>query len=294
MNYLKSKINIILLYKFKNKNKKMNSKLQKLNEKILTVINLCEQNNNNNNIIKNSSREKESNLNDNFNINTNINIDKNIILKGKINSLENEYNLKISKLQSKYDNLNNEIEELNNILNFEYESDNTYNVNLIQEINNIKNNFENEFDHYSNTLEQEINYYSQNLNSKILSIENFYINELLKDKKNILDLEKFSQEIISDILNKISLYNINSDNDKKEKSQEICKGLIDKDEELNNERKENEKLLLELKNKFNDSINKMINNFINIESNKREKFKNNIFQILLETLNNILANRKNK
>ena len=132
------------------------------------------------------------------------------------------------------------------------------------------------------------------MNSKILSIENFYINELLKDKKNILDLEKFSQEIISDILNKISLYNINSDNDKKEKSQEICKGLIDKDEELNNERKENEKFLLELKNKFNDSINKMINNFINIESNKREKFKNNIFQILLETLNNILANRKNK
>ena len=59
MNYLKSKINIILLYKFKNKNKKMNSKLQKLNEKILTVINLCEQNNNNNNIIKIHQEKKK-------------------------------------------------------------------------------------------------------------------------------------------------------------------------------------------------------------------------------------------
>ena len=37
----------------------MNSKLQKLNEKILTVINLCEQNNNNNNIIKIHQEKKK-------------------------------------------------------------------------------------------------------------------------------------------------------------------------------------------------------------------------------------------
>lgn len=269
----------------------MNSKLQKLNEKILSITKLAEQNK----IctIQNKSKEEEEkNLKDNFYMKTNI--DKNLILKGRINLLENDYNLKISKLNSKYDELTNELNKISDYLNLEYDSENSYNLNLIQAINNIKNDLENIYNQENIKLEQQINYYSQNLNNKILSIENYDINELLKEKKNILDLEKFSQEIISEIINKINLNNMSSDTDKKEKSQEICKGLAKDDEELINDLNDNEKLLNELKEKFNNSINDLINNFINIEESKRNNFKSNIFEILSETLNDILANQEKK
>ena len=280
----------------------MNSKLQKLNEKILFVSKFLEQNKND--IANNTSLEEEKNEinihNSNLNIpknncfKTTVNIDKNILLKGKIDSLEDDYNLKISKLNSKYDELTNELNKISDYLNTVYESENSYNLNFINELNNIKNNLDYIYDEQNKKIEQEINYYTKNIINNIQSIENYNINESLQDKNNILGLEQFCNNLISEIYNKMNSYNIYSDNDKKEKSQEICKGLVNEDEQINNIKINSDALLMELKDKFNNSINEMMNNFINIEETKRENFRNNIMEILSETLNNILSNRGKK
>ena len=280
----------------------MNSKLQKLNEKILFVSKFLEQNKND--ITNNTSLEEEKNEinihNSKLNIpknncfKTTVNIDKNILLKGRIDSLEDDYNLKISKLNSKYDELTNELNKISDYLNTAYESENSYNLNFINELNNIKNNLDYIYDEQNKKIEQEINYYTKNIINNIQSIENYNINESLQDKNNILGLEQFCNNLISEIYNKINIYNIYSDNDKNEKSQEICKGLINDDEELNNIKNNSDILLMELKDKFNNSINEMMNNFINIEQNKKETFRNNIMEILAETLNKILSNRQKK
>ena len=280
----------------------MNSKLQKLNEKILFVSKFLEQNKND--IANNTSLEEEKNEinihNSNLNIpknncfKTTVNIDKNILLKGKIDSLEDDYNLKISKLNSKYDELTNELNKISDYLNTAYESENSYNLNFINELNNIKNNLDYIYDEQNKKIEQEINYYTKNIINNIQSIENYNINESLQDKNNILGLEQFCNNLISEIYNKMNSYNIYSDNDKKEKSQEICKGLVNEDEQIHNIKINSDALLMELKDKFNNSINEMMNNFINIEETKRENFRNNIMEILSETLNNILSNRGKK
>ena len=280
----------------------MNSKFQKLNEKILFVSKFIEQNKND--IANNTSLEEEKNEininNSNLSIpknncfKTTVNIDKNILLKGKIDSLEDDYNLKISKLNSKYDELTNELNKISDYLNTVYESENSYNLNFINELNNIKNNLDYIYDEQNKKIEQEINYYTKNIINNIQSIENYNINESLQDKNNILGLEQFCNNLISEIYNKMNSYNIYSDNDKKEKSQEICKGLVNEDEQINNIKINSDALLMELKDKFNNSINEMMNNFINIEETKRENFRNNIMEILSETLNNILSNRGKK
>lgn len=274
----------------------MDSRLEKLNEKILLVTKLIEQNKDN---IRNNSldEEEEKSINDKTNKNffkTNINIDKNILLKGRIETIGDDYILKMSKLKSKYDDLSNDINKLSDYLNYENESENSYNLDLIQEINNIKNNLDNLYEEENNKLEQEINYYIQNLYDKIQYIENNNISESLNDKREIMILEKFTMEIISEIINKVKLYNINSDTDKKEKSQEICKGLINEDEELSNEKNKNDLFFNDLRNKINNIIDEKIKNFANTEENKREAFKNIILQVLNETLNKIIVKKDNK
>lgn len=274
----------------------MDSRLEKLNEKILLVTKLIEQNKDN---IRNNSldEEEEKSINDKSNKNffkTNINIDKNILLKGRIETIGDDYILKMSKLKSKYDDLSNDINKLSDYLNYENESENSYNLDLIQEINNIKNNLDNLYEDENNKLEQEINYYIQNLYDKIQYIENNNISESLNEKREIMILEKFTMEIISEIINKVKLYNINSDTDKKEKSQEICKGLINDDEELSNEKNRNDLFFNDLRNKINNIIDEKIKNFGNTEENKREAFKNIILQVLNETLNKIIVKKDNK
>ena len=272
----------------------MNSKLQNLNEKILLVSKLAEQNKNNiSKIILEEEKTYKSDLNkNNYSFQTSINLDKNLILKGKIDSMEDNCNLKVSKLQSKFDELTKDINKINDYLNIEYESDNSYTSNLLNELNNIKNNLDNIYNEENAKLEQEINYYVQNLSNKIQEIENLTINESLNNKQYIFEIEKFSQEIISEILGKIKQYNLDSDNDKNQKTQEICNALITEDEGLNKEKNNNDLFYEEIKDKFIKSINEILNNFINIEQNKKETFKKNILNILEETLNNILINKE--
>ena len=290
----------------------MISKLQKINEKILLVNKIIEQNNNNKlkNIIDEEDKDKDKNINlNNININfynthtvndndnsfkSKVNIDKNILLKGKIDMLEDDYNLRILKLESKYNELTNDLNKINEYMNNEYELDNDNYLNLLNDINNIKNNINIEYNESNNQLEQEINYYIYNLNNKIQTIENFYTNEISKDKKNIDDLEKFTEEIITEIFNKIKEYNLISDENKKEKSQDICKGLINEEKILENERNNSDIFYVDIKKKVNKKINEMLSNFINIEENKKEMFKNNILEVLAETLNNILVNEQKK
>ena len=269
----------------------MNSKFQNLNEKILLVSKLFEQNKSNIKLEEEKSFKSDFNKN-NFSFQTTINLDKNNLLKGKIESMEDNYNLKISKLKSKFDQLTKDINKINDYLNLDYESENTYNLNLLNEINNIKNNLDNFYNDENAKLEQEINYYIHNLNNRIQEIDNNNINESLKNKQFIFEIEKFSQEIINEIIEKIKIYNMESDNDKKEKSQEICKGLIDEDEGLDKEKNNNDLFCAEIKDKFINSINEILNNFINVEKNKRDTFKKNIIIILEETLNNILVNKE--
>jgi hypothetical protein len=290
----------------------MNSKLQKINEKILLVNKIIEQNNNNKlkNIIDEEDKDKDKNINlNNININfynthkvndndnsfkSKVNIDKNLLLKGKIDMLEDDYNLRILKLESKYNELTSDLNKINEYMNNEYELDNDNYLNLLNDINNIKNNINIEYNESNNQLEQEINYYIYNLNNKIQTIENFYTNEISKDKKNIDELEKFTEEIITEIFNKIKEYNLISDENKKEKSQDICKGLINEEKILENERNNSDIFYVDIKKKVNKKINEMLSNFINIEENKKEMFKNNILEVLAETLNNILVNEQKK
>ena len=263
----------------------MNSKYQKLNEKILQVSKIIERN-----------KIEEENNEQNYKKfeNNSISLDKNILLKGKIGSLEDDFNSKISKLKKKYDELSSDLTNISNYLNSSFESENSYTIDLFNDINNIKNNLYNIYDEENNKLEQEINYYSQNLSNHIQSLENYDINENLKNKEAISNLEKFSENIIKEIYDKIKMYNLNSDDEKKEKVQEICRGLISEEEIINDIKNNNEMLLLELKDKFNKSLNDMMNNFVNMEENKREKFKNNILNILAETLNKIIVNQTKK
>jgi hypothetical protein len=290
----------------------MISKLQKINEKILLVNKIIEQNNNNKlkNIIDEEDKDKDKNINlSNININfynthkvndndnsfkSKVNIDKNLLIKGKIDMLEDDYNLRILKLESKYNELTSDLNKINEYMNNEYELDNDNYLNLLNDINNIKNNINIEYNESNNQLEQEINYYIYNLNNKIQTIENFYTNEISKDKKNIDDLEKFTEEIITEIFNKIKEYNLISDENKKEKSQDICKGLINEEKILENERNNSDIFYMDIKKKVNKKINEMLSNFINIEENKKEMFKNNILEVLAETLNNILVNEQKK
>ncbi len=283
----------------------MNSKLQKINEKILLVNKILDQNNNNNkykNIIDEEDKYLQYKNNNNFYshkvnndyLKSSINIDKNLLLKGKINTLDDDYNSRIIKLESKYNELTNDLNILSEYLNNDYEKENDNYLNLLNDLNNIKNNIDIEYNESNNQLEQNINYYIYNLNSKIHSMEIFYTNESLKVKKNIDELEKFIEEIITEIMDKIKTYNLNSDDDKREQSQDICRGLIDGEKTLENERNNSDNFFMDIKKKVNKRINEMLSNFINIEENKKEIFKNNILEVLAETLNNILVNEKKK
>jgi len=277
----------------------MNSKFENLNEKILMVKKLLNQNKDNINIRQNHipiEKEEEKQIIENYNIpfKTKINIDKSYLLKGKIDELENQCNTKLSKLNSKYDVLSEDINKLSNYLNSEYEIENSYNINLIEQLNNIKNDLCNNYAQENNNLEQEIYYYNQNLNNKIQLIENYNTSETLKDKRNILNLEKFSEEIINEIINKIKINNENSDTDKKERVQDICNGLMNKDNELTNEINCNDAFFEDLRNQMHHIFEENLKNFISTEENKREAFKNSILKVLSETLNNIIINKKKK
>ena len=275
----------------------MNSKLENLNEKILMVKKLLEQNKDNINLRKTYipiEKEEEKQIIENYNIpfRTKINIDKSYLLKGKINELEDQCNTKLSKLKSKYDSLSEDINKLSNYLNSEYEIENSYNVSLMEKINNLKNDLCNYYEQENNNLEQEIYFYNQNLNNKIQLIENYNISETLKDKRNILNLEEFSEEIINEIINKIKINNENSDNDKKERAQDICNGLMSRDNELTNEINYNDVFFEDLRNQLHNIVEENMKKFISTEENKREAFKNNIIKVLSETLNNIIINKK--
>lgn len=275
----------------------MNSKLENLNEKILMVKKLFEQNKDNINLNQTYipiEKEEEKKINENYNIpfKTKINIDKSYLLKGKIYELEDQCNIKLSKLKSKYDSLSEDINQLSNYLNSEYEIENSYNLSLIDQINDIKDNLYNNYELENNNLEQDIYYHNQNLNNKIQLIENYNTSETLKDKRNILNLDKFSEEIINEIINKIRINNENSDTDKKERSQDICNGLMSRDNELANEINYNYAFFEDLRNQMHIIVEENMKNFISIEENKRELFKKNILKVLSETLNNILINKK--
>jgi len=275
----------------------MNSKLENLNEKILMVKKLLEQNKDNISLrqtYKPIEKEEEKQIIENYNIpfKTKINIDKSYLLKGKIDELEDQCYNKLSKLKSKYDVLSEDISKLNNYLNSEYEKENSNNISLMEQINNIKDYLCNNYEKENNNLEQEIYYFSQNLNNKIQLIENYNTSEALKDKRNILNLENFSEEIINEIINKIRINNENSDTDKKERTQDICNGLMSRDNELTNEINYNDAFFEDLKNQMHNLVEENIKNFISTEENKREAFKNNIIKVLSETLNNIIINKK--
>jgi hypothetical protein len=277
----------------------MNSKLENLNEKILMVKKLLEQNKDNIYLRETYipiEKEEEKQIIENYNIpfKTKINIDKSYLLKGKIDELEDQCNTKISKLKSKYDVLSEDINKLSNYLNSEYEIENSYNLSLMEQINNIKNDLCNYYEQENNNLEQEIYYNNQNLNNKIQLIENYNTSETLKDKRNILNLEKFSEEIINEIINKIKINNENSDTDKKERAQDICNGLMNRDNELTNEINCNDVFFEDLRNQMLNIIEENMKNFISKEETKREAFKNNILEVLNETLNNIIINKKKK
>jgi hypothetical protein len=277
----------------------MNSKLENLNEKILMVKKLLEQNKDNINLRETYipiEKEEEKQIIENYNIpfKTKINIDKSYLLKGKIDELEDQCNTKISKLKSKYDVLSEDINKLSNYLNSEYEIENSYNLSLMEQINNIKNDLCNYYEQENNNLEQEIYYNNQNLNNKIQLIENYNTSETLKDKRNILNLEKFSEEIINEIINKIKINNENSDTDKKERAQDICNGLMNRDNELTNEINCNDAFFEDLRNQLHNIVEENMKKFISTEENKREAFKNNILKVLSETLNNIIINKKKK
>ena len=275
----------------------MNSKLENLNEKILMVKKLLEQNKDNISLrqtYKPIEKEEEKQIIENYNIpfKTKINIDKSYLLKGKIDELEDQCYNKLSKLKSKYDVLSEDISKLNNYLNSEYEKENSNNISLMEQINNIKDYLCNNYEKENNNLEQEIYYFSQNLNNKIQLIENYNTSEALKDKRNILNLENFSEEIINEIINKIRINNENSDTDKKERTQDICNGLMSRDNELTNEINYNDAFFEDLKNQMHNLVEENIKNFISTEENKREAFKNSILKVLSETLNNIIINKK--
>jgi hypothetical protein len=275
----------------------MNSKLENLNEKIIMVKKLLEQNKDSIKLRQTYipiEKEEEKQIIENYNIpfKTKINIDKSYLLKGKINELEDQCNTKLSKLKSKYDALSEDINKLSDYLNSEYENENSYNINLIGKLNNIKNDLCNNYEQENNNLEQEINYYNQNLNNKIQLIDNYNTSETLKDKRNILNLEKFSEEIINEIINKIKINNENSDTDKKERAQDICNGLMNRDNELTNEINCNDVFFEDLRNQMLNIIEENMKNFISKEETKREAFKNNILEVLNETLNNIIINKK--
>ena len=277
----------------------MNSKLENLNEKILMVKKLLEQNKDNINLRETYipiEKEEEKQIIENYNIpfKTKINIDKSYLLKAKIDELEDQCYNKLSKLKSKYDALSEDINKLSDYLNSEYENENSYNINLIGKLNNIKNDLCNTYEQENNNLEQEINYYNQKLNNKIQLIDNYNTSETLKDKRNILNLEKFSEEIINEIINKIKINNENSDNDKKERAQDICNGLMSRDNELTNEINCNDVFFEDLRNQMLNIIEENMKNFISKEETKREAFKNNILEVLNETLNNIIINKKKK
>lgn len=277
----------------------MNSKLENLNEKILMVKKLLEQNKDNINLRETYipiEKEEEKQIIENYNIpfKTKINIDKSYLLKAKIDELEDQCYNKLSKLKSKYDALSEDINKLSDYLNSEYENENSYNINLIGKLNNIKNDLCNNYEQENNNLEQEINYYNQNLNNKIQLIDNYNTSETLKDKRNILNLEKFSEEIINEIINKIKINNENSDTDKKERAQDICNGLMNRDNELTNEINCNDVFFEDLRNQMLNIIEENMKNFISKEETKREAFKNNILEVLNETLNNIIINKKKK
>ena len=251
----------------------MNSKLENLNEKILMVKKLLEQNKDNINLRETYipiEKEEEKQIIENYNIpfKTKINIDKSYLLKAKIDELEDQCYNKLSKLKSKYDALSEDINKLSDYLNSEYENENSYNINLIGKLNNIKNDLCNNYEQENNNLEQEINYYNQNLNNKIQLIDNYNTSETLKDKRNILNLEKFSEEIINEIINKIKINNENSDTDKKERAQDICNGLMNRDNELTNEINCNDVFFEDLRNQMLNIIEENMKNFISKEETK--------------------------
>lgn len=213
-----------------------------------------------------------------------LNIDKGIILKKKINSMEDEYDLKVSKLKTNFDKLTNDLNKLSEMMNDNFESNNNGQEEIIKDANYIKNNLEKFYEEENNKMEQEIFNVQQNLINSIKTVNNYNNGEDLKNQRDILDIEKYFEEVSSDIVNKMNI-NLNScENERKEKAREICEKFSGEDQLLEEGEKRINNFFSEMKNKLEIIRDNIIPRFMAIEENKREDFKNNVVNILNETI----------
>ena len=269
----------------------MNSKFEKLNEKISLLSKYKE-----NNEIKKRQEffddigklndEKQSKFYNTCKISQNI--DQNIILKGKIETLKEDYISKISKFQKKYDNLLDEFNKISSLMNNNFELEENYTKDLFEEINNIKNNLSNSYLQENNSIEELLEYFKQNLSNQINSIYNYNTSEILENKENIFDLDKFTEEIVNKVKDKINEINLVIDIDKHNISQNICTGLIKEDEYLKEEVNISNNFYNTLKYKLDKFTEEVMNIYVNREKSKINEFKYNIEQLLNETLKNII------
>lgn len=272
----------------------MDTKFQELNSKILFVTTCLEQNRQN--IFRNIEEEDKDNIYNLFNqkrmslvnesicIKTGINIEKGILLNSKINSMENEYVIKSSKLKEKFDKLNDEINKLTEIMNFNFETDCSYQEQIITDANNIKKNMNTIYEEQNSKLAQEINGQEEYLINCIKTVTNVNSSEDLMNQRDILDLGKYYDEISCDFGNKICLYGENIENDRKERAREICAKFENEDLLLEQHSKKIDSFFDEVTDKLGRIVNNIVPRFVNIEENKRTDFKNSINDMLNETI----------